>query len=277
MIFQNLKAYIKNKMIRNLYLKLSVNVSEVFLTAAAALLIAWPAGAFAAPKTEIEIGFPEVSVKQIIETSVFDQNSGARPAWESGGDPLQLRLPLAPVPLEPPPLILTDIDKYKHLMKRAAAKIKKGPAPKRFAMNEVLEAGDGGSGAAIFIERMGRGSRIAVSDGVVTIEPYLPTGGKVWYVIKLFDAGGGEIQFSGKPLLWWFRPDGKQNFPLYYKGVVKPDSVYLHDTQGNYNATRNLKYTFDIKKGQRIEASTKGDPMKDAYMKVSSPVFGAGQ
>lgn len=250
------------------------NFRAALLAAVTASLVMYSA-AFAAASVEIEIGFTGVSIRQIVETPITDDNGPEGRFWATHTEPVLLRSPFAAEPPEPPALKASDKKKLAHIMRRAVSKKKKSP-PSRPSMNEVLEAGEGGSGT-IFIDRVGRGSRIAIADGTVTIEPYLPTGGQVWYIIKLFDAGGREIQYSGKSLLWWFRPDGKQNFPLYFKGVVDPGSVYLHDTQGNYNATRNLRYTFTIKKGQRVEASTKGDPMKEAFMKIDSTTFGAAR
>ncbi|HBC76396.1 MAG TPA: hypothetical protein DC017_16415 [Candidatus Wallbacteria bacterium] len=113
---------------------------------------------------------------------------------------------------------------------------------------------------------------MAKKDGSMKISPFLYTYTQAKYIIRLFDVSGNEILFNSKLLFHWFRPDDKANFPVYFKGAADAGSM-VQQGPGDFSPKQGLKYNFDIKKDQRIEIETQGNPESNSFIKVESDVF----
>ncbi len=124
----------------------------------------------------------------------------------------------------------------------------------------------------IAISGPGNDSRIAISDGSVTINPYLSTYNQAHYIVRLIDVNGNEIKFNGKPLFSWNRSDSTTYKPLYFKGVKDNNSMFKKGP-GDYSPTKNLSYNFPVKQGQKIVVDYAGNPTNDAFMKLNSSSF----
>ena len=86
------------------------------------------------------------------------------------------------------------------------------------------------------------------------------------------DVDGSEIWFNGRSLFLWQRPDDKSLAPVYFKG--SPDSASMYrNGPGDYSPNKNLLYSVDIKKGQKLILKTGGQALSSSYIRVKGNVF----
>ncbi len=121
---------------------------------------------------------------------------------------------------------------------------------------------------------VGRGERelVAVRDGDVSVELFLPTYNQARMEVSLIDTDGSEIWFNGSSLLVWSRPDDKAFAPVFFKGTSDPGSMVLH-APGDYNAKANLSYPVAMKEGQKLILRTTGNPDPSSYIRASGSAF----
>lgn len=132
----------------------------------------------------------------------------------------------------------------------------------------LLPGGTGG----VEIKGIGGNAGVANADGPVEISIYLTTFEPAAMEIHLFDSDGSEVYFNARPLLFWERPDDTANAPVIFKGVSDQDSM-VRQSKGDYSPRPNLKYAFEIKKGQRIVLKTRGKALPSSYIKAVSPAL----
>jgi len=252
-----------NSFLKSIISKPSVSIIALILV----FLFLSPASA----SISVEIGFGERVIRQVVESPNMAVKFFPPSFWSVHTQQVLLEAPsrVAGSPLAPPRI--TELrKKFPHLIVPANQKRPSGPdlasAPD---LNGVVATGEGGP---ISIFGGGGATRVAKSDGPVTIFPYLYTRAPAWYIVRLFDVSGQEILFNGKPMFWWFRPDDSSNSPLFFKGRMESGSMN-RVKEGDYSPKEGLKYDFEVKKDQRIEVQTKGKPEDAGFIKVESPSF----
>lgn len=122
----------------------------------------------------------------------------------------------------------------------------------------------------INLTRAGTQTRTALSGGTVQIRPYLFTYNTAAMVIKLYEADGSEVRFSGKPLLQWRRDDDMDASGVHFRGVRDASSMII--TAGDPSPRTGLVYTFTITPGQKIRATMSGRPVSGtAFLRIDGP------
>lgn len=237
-------------------------IASISLAIVCAALSPWPAH----PSVSVEIGPEGGTVRSVIDAPNLDGGkTGGAPgvSWNDPGAPMETETPSGP---PQPEAVFTGIgQRSPHAAAPAASAPKPGPPS---PMNTVLRA----EGGNISISGSGTAIRVAKKDATVELEPFLYTYRQAKYALHLFDVNGAEITFDSKPIFHWFRPDDKSNFPAYFQGRADGNSLKSNGP-GDFSARPGLKYNFEIKKGQRVEVETQGNPDPRAFIKVKSEAF----
>ncbi len=122
----------------------------------------------------------------------------------------------------------------------------------------------------INLTRAGTNTRTALIGGTVRIEPYLFTYNTASMIVRLYEADGTEVLFSGKPLLQWRRTDDMDASGVHFRGVRDASSMVI--TAGDPSPRTGLSYSFTITASQKIRASMSGNPVAGrAYLRVNGP------
>lgn len=87
----------------------------------------------------------------------------------------------------------------------------------------------------------------------------------------LRDAAGAELRFSGKPLLIWNRPDGKQNAPLFFQGTKRSESMFLQNPPDDWSPRDGLVYSIAVSAGEKIKAAISGNGVEGAKLVLVGP------
>lgn len=227
----------------------------------------------------VELGKEGETATQKVEMLNIEKNTSGT-FWNQTVKPMQIP-PMKPKNIPLNKVILTDLKTERPELYTPADTV--GEEPTVIANTPLKKVIDGPAATAavtppptgagpIAITGPGKDSRIAVSDGSVTIKPYLSTYNQAHYIVHLIDANGNEIMFNGKPIFSWNRSNSSSYKPLYFKGVKDNNSMYLVKP-GDYSPTKNLSYDFQVKQGQKIIVDYAGNPTNDAFMKLNSSTF----
>lgn len=214
----------------------------------------------------LEMGIEGDSLRQRVETAA-PASQPAAGTW----NPLNPKLGTPGTPAGAGGLVdslLTNLQRKNPQIFQPVGK----PLPKDSTTAEgfrrLLPGGTGG----VEIKGVGGTAGVATADGPVEIAIYLTTFDPATMEVHLFDPDGSEVYFNARPLLYWDRPNDTANAPVLFKGVSDPDSMVRH-ARGDYTPRPNLKYTFEIKKGQRIVLKTLGKALPSSYIKAVSPAL----
>ncbi|HBC76392.1 MAG TPA: hypothetical protein DC017_16395 [Candidatus Wallbacteria bacterium] len=220
---------------------------------------------YAGSSVSVEIGPAKQSIRQIVESPNLNNGKASSQNWNENAAPMTLEEPITAPPSSP--AVVTDVkSRSPHVFEPALNNPR--PAQTQALMNVVLNA----QGGDLEINGPGTGIRVAKKDGNVVISPFLTTYNQAKYIVRLFDVSGAEILFNSKPLFFWFRPDDSSNFPAFFKGAADAGSM-VRLGPGDFSPKQGLKYNFDIKKDQRIEIETQGNPEPSSFLKIKSDAF----
>ncbi|MEW6708446.1 MAG: hypothetical protein AB1403_01370 [Candidatus Riflebacteria bacterium] len=104
----------------------------------------------------------------------------------------------------------------------------------------------------------------AKKDGELVIEPYLST----------YSPASFKVTVDGKEVFSWVRSDSTTKEPCVFQGAADDKSMY-EIKPGDFSPSSGLKYTMDIKAGQKVLAVKSGGFESDSFLKVSGPFEGA--